>query len=158
MTLQPISIIRRNRAALRGRGVNHAEMQMLEEIALLMRQNRVRVLRGSYLGKCLGVTRQWANALLRRLADLDLITRFKTGLIRLNLEKLGEISDRALQKVRRKASNWLKRLRKSSRGNTTIPNRETLDKKEEAPDYGTRLDSILALRSSYIPVHLRKAR
>ena len=158
-TQRPISLVRQNRANLRAAGVTAAELQMLEEIALQCnRGSTLRFLRGSYLANCLGISRQWSNALLRRLADADLILRFKTGLIRLNLEKLHKISETTLKRARRKMLKPLKMLLKSGRGNTAFPNKEiSLSKGETSPKL-CRSEALAELSATYIPLHLRKNR
>lgn len=120
-----ISLVRRARPDLRANGLNSSELSMLEEIALLLsRGSTMRVLRGSYLANSLGISRQWANSLLRRLSDLNLIIRFKTGLVRLNIEKLNNFSKSDAKIKRRKMPKLLKTLLEYGRGNTGIPNKE----------------------------------
>lgn len=95
---------------------------MLEECVLQTRGKRMRKLRGSYLANALGVSRQWANTLLRRLAALNLIVRFeKTGWVYVIPENVSKIKDGMAKKIRRVKSKWLKRKRKLESGNNGVP-------------------------------------
>jgi len=113
--------VRRNRRALRQAGLSSAEVQILEECVLQARGQRMRKLRGSYLANALGVSRQWANTLLRRLEALNLIVRFKTGLVYLIPENISKIKGAAVKQVRRQRSKWLKRMAKLESGNSGVP-------------------------------------
>jgi len=152
-----ISTVRRSRGRLRS-VLSSAEREMLEEIALQMRASKLRILRGSYLGACLSISRQRANEILRRLESLKLITRFKTGLMRLNLEILNDISPTGAKTVRRKVSNWLKSLSKSRRGKAPFPNKEKDTLKASDLPSMDRASALAALRDTYIPLHLRQSR
>ena len=149
-------MIRRKRHALRKQGLTLCEINALEEVALLMRGQKIRIIRGSYLAAALGVSAQHANKLLRRLAALDLITRFKTGLMRLNTEKLNEISVTAAKTVRRKVSKWLKQKSKSACRNHGVLNKDISKKQGAELPLLARKEALNALRATYVPVHLRK--
>lgn len=128
--------VRRNRRQLRQAGLSAAEVQMLEECVLQTRGVRMRKLRGSYLATALGVSRQWANTLLRRLAALGLIVRFKTGLVYVIPENVSKISGAAAKRVRRVKSKWLKRMAKLRCGNSAAPKGYTLVKTEREKPSG----------------------
>ena len=154
---QNISLIRRNRANLRARGLNGSDIQMLEEIALQMRSVKMKTLRGSYLGKCLGVSAQWANRVCARLAALGLITRFKTGLTRLNTEKLHDICAKTARFIRRKPTKWLKAKRKLETRNNGVHNKDINTKRDCEMVIPDRATARKELKATYIPVHLRQS-
>lgn len=122
--------VRRNRRQLRQAGLRAAEVQMLEECVLQTRGGRMRKLRGSYLGTALGISRQWANTLLRRLDALGLIVRSKTGLVYVIPENVTKIKGAVAKRVRRVKSKWLKRMAKLGCGNSAVPKGYTLVKTE----------------------------
>ena len=161
-TQRPISKVRALRATLRAQGLRQSEITILEEIALQCGHGTLKTLRGAYLAKCLGYSPQWANELLRRLDALGLIIRFKTGLLRLNVEKLNNISQRAAKSVRRKYSNWLKTLTKSRRRKYHVHEGKDLELREPVNGYQRTVLLPSAQRGAkngcipgYVPLHLR---
>jgi len=157
---KPLHNISRLRAAtlsLRRAGLNASELLVLEQIALNTKGGELRRLSASYIARPLGVSRQWVNAILLRLEKAGLILRFKTGVIRFNLEKLNTFMPRAFKKLRRKASNWLKRKAKLESDNSGMHNKEELRKKEKALPPMARAQALSELAQTYVPPHLRKS-
>lgn len=155
--IRMISHVRSSRRVLRKLGLTSAEMCVLDELALKLWSGTIRTLRGAHLARCMGVSRQWVNTILRRLADLGLILRWKTGLIRLNVEMLSKINRTRAKKSRRKPTKWLKNLIKSRCGNNGFPLKEReLRKEEKAMRYDDRQTSLRDLKAMYVPVHLRQ--
>ena len=152
-----ISRLRAATPSLRRAGLNSSELLVLEQIALNTKGGEVRRLSASYIARPLGVSRQWVNTILQRLDKAGLILRFKTGAIRFNLEKLNTFMPRAFKKLRRKASNWLKRKVKLESDNSVLHNKEIHTKKEMEWPQMSRRDALAELQSSYIPPHLRKS-
>ena len=140
-----ISKVRNSVRGLRKAGVTSSELHVLEQIALNTRGGELRRLSASYIAKPLGVSRQWVNELLQRLEKAQLITRLKTGFIRLNLEIINKIKPDAMKKQRRKATKWLKRLSKSSRVNSALHNKGIYLEKEETLPAFTRIEAVSAL-------------
>ena len=159
--MKPVYNITKLRTAtpsLRRAGLNASELLVLEQIALNTTGGELRRLSASYIARPLGVSRQWVNQILLRLEKAGLILRFKTGVIRFNLEKLNTFMPRAFKKLRRKASNWLKRKVKLESDNTGLHNKEELRKKEAEMPPMARHDALSQLAATYIPPHLRKAK
>mgnify|MGYP000131158536 CR=1 FL=1 len=141
-----ISLFRKSARNLRRMGVNASEMLVLEQIALNTRGGELRRLSASYIARPLGVSRQWINALLQRLEKLELITRLKTGFIRLNVELFSKNRPGVAAKIRRKASKWLKSRRKSESVNSVLHNKEILKKEGETVPAFTRVEAVSALK------------
>ena len=151
-----ITKLRAATPSLRRAGLNASELLVLEQIALNTKGGELRRLSASYIARPLGVTRQWVNTILQRLDKAGLIVRFKTGVIRFNLEKLHDFMPRAFKKLRRKASKWLKSKSKSASVNSVLHNKEILRNKEAEWPQMSRQTALAELAASYVEPHLRK--
>ena len=137
-----ISMVRKCAPGIRKSGIRSSEWLVLEQVALNTRGGEMRRLSASYIAKPLGMSRQWVNELLQRLEAAQLITRLKTGLIRLNLEIIKKIKPGVMKKQRRKSSKFMKRLKKLQRVSNTMHNKDISLKKEETLPAFTRVQSL----------------
>ena len=154
MYIKTITIARKSRAKLRGKGLTGSQLRVYEELCIHANERHILVRKtGAYIAKCLGQSTSYTNRVLRHLDKLGLITRIG-HVIRVNVEEIPKIKEKTVRSLKAKASKYIKALRKYRQENRRFHNR-ALDKSKEEIEVVDREESLDWLRQNYVPVHLR---
>lgn len=158
-----LSVIRSNRRELRNRGLTAADILFLESLAFVTAQRRARSVGIAAVGRLIGVSRQAAHQRSLRLEAAGAVFRVG-GALMLNVRGLlawtaSAVKSR-LEAVRRAFQ------RKKERSVKHLLTHRGLDKNPSTNMFtdpllavvGTVAENLAALKSAYVPVHLRGIR